>query len=306
MPDKLISIIVPVYNVAAYLGECLESILTQTYSFFEVILIDDGSTDGSEKMCDAFAEKDTRIKVIHKANGGLSSARNSGLEIANGEYICFVDSDDSIEPLYLAKLCEAIENGKADIAFCDIDSPKLCQSEYSFESYKKISYKDSLEWLTNHNSREYVQMVVAWNKLYKKSVIQNLRYPVGKFHEDEFMINEIIKQKCNMVYIPEKLYKYRENAQGITGIDKAKDVRHLDVIDAYDLRINWALNNEREFAVSTLKNAFYKLIGFSKMGGEMEAFARKRYLFLYKKYYDILTLKQRLKYKLILFFPSLL
>ena len=113
--DKLISIIVPVYNVEKYVAECIESIIKQTYQNLEILLIDDGSTDNSGKICDKYAEKDKRIKIIHKENGGVSSARNLGLDLAQGEYIAFIDSDDFVSNKYIESLYSAIEHKDAEI-----------------------------------------------------------------------------------------------------------------------------------------------------------------------------------------------
>jgi len=121
MKSELISIIIPVYNVEDYLARCLESILFQSFKDFEVLLIDDGSTDGSGKICDAYAQNDTRIRVIHKVNGGVSSARNVGLNNANGQYISFVDSDDFVHPCFLEFLYNSIKSSKADISICDYE-----------------------------------------------------------------------------------------------------------------------------------------------------------------------------------------
>ena len=118
MMNKLVSIIIPVYNVEKYLAECIESVLKQTYQNIEILLIDDGSPDNSGKICDEYEEKDSRVRVIHKENGGVSSARNVGLEQANGEYITFIDSDDFVSESYIEELYIALENGNSDLAFC--------------------------------------------------------------------------------------------------------------------------------------------------------------------------------------------
>ncbi len=301
MANKLISVIVPVYNVSDYLKECLDSILEQSYSNFELLLVDDGSTDISGRICDDYASMDTRIKVIHKVNGGLSSARNAGLETTQGDYICFVDSDDFIHKDYLKRMYEALEHSTADIAFCDIDSPKLADPSKIYSNNIRISHKESLEWLSDHKSREYVQMVVAWNKIYTRDAIIRLRYQVGRLHEDEFLINDLIKNKNTFMLVPEKLYFYRDNTDGITGSGNEADVRHLDVIDAYDERIQWAINEDKSFTALTTKNCFYKLVEFYKMGGNISAEAEKKYRMMYKKYNYLIPLKQKIKFKIQIF-----
>lgn len=215
MKEKpLISIIVPVYNVEKYLDRCIKSILQQTFKDFELILVDDGSTDGSEAICNQYRDIDNRIKVIHKENGGLSSARNAGLDIARGMYIGFVDSDDYINnKMYEILLDELIKND-SDLSICKL---VRVRDDYKVDNKKvKIVEKnynnlEALEELYRSNS---VDFIVAWNKLYKSEILRDIRYPIGKKYEDEFVIHKILNKCKRVTYINQEMYYYyqRENS----------------------------------------------------------------------------------------------
>ena len=161
--EIFVSIIVPVYDVEEYLVECIESILAQTWKHFEIILVDDGSTDSSGKMCDEYAEKYNCIFVIHKKNGGLSSARNAGIDVARGNYLAFIDSDDVVHPDYLRELVKIVEKENADLVACDFCVGTSCQwGETSEVKYDIRRDEDVLERMNDND----VVVTVAWNKLY--------------------------------------------------------------------------------------------------------------------------------------------
>jgi glycosyltransferase involved in cell wall biosynthesis len=308
---KLISVIVPVYNVENYIRECIDSILAQTFHSFELLLIDDGSTDESGRICDEYKTIDSRIHVIHKENGGLSSARNRGLDESKGEYICFIDSDDAVKVDYLDKLYCEIENNNVDMVVCDIDASGLTTPKEIVNAPRYMSSSEAKEWLRDTTSREYVLMVVAWDKLYTKELWNGLRYPEGKLHEDEFMIGPILSRVTYISFIPEKLYVYRDNSSGITSAANRFNLRHLDAIDAYKERICGAEEDgDLEFAIATLKNALYKCARFYKEGKEhgksgFSAAAMKKYREVFGKYKKLLDQKQRMKYRIFLVMPKI-
>lgn len=211
MSAELISIIVPVYNVKDYLGECVKSLLNQTYFNIEIILVDDGSTDGSDQMCDEFAREDSRIIVIHKSNGGLSDSRNKGLDIARGEYIGFVDSDDWIEPQMYEKLYNKIKSGSHDIAVCGL-----------IREYKNKSVIEPLRELvyTRDNSLSALLLGIelhdhAWSKLYHNKVFNNVRFPTGKFYEDVLTTYKTFLNAHSVVVEHSPLYHYRQRGGSI-------------------------------------------------------------------------------------------
>ena len=181
---RKISVIVPVYNVELFLDACLKSIVSQTYRDLEIILVDDGSTDTSLFICQKYKEIDDRIKIISKENGGLSSARNFGLDFVTGDYVAFIDSDDILHPQFFEYLAANI--GEADYIFClfkkfeDGTNPEMQIDDSKFE-IQEISRK---EMLTNLNTFHYPHSIIACNKLYKAHIWSNLRFPNGKIHED--------------------------------------------------------------------------------------------------------------------------
>lgn len=233
----MISVIVPVYNVQNYLNKCIESIISQTFKDLEIILVNDGSTDKSGEICDFYTKKDNRIKVIHKKNGGLSDARNCGLEIAQGEYIAFLDSDDWIDENLYSTLYELINRFNADIAMCNFErvyeeDEILNHSEKSMERVYS-----NIEVLENIYTDSHDQMIVAWNKLYKKYLFNKKRYPKGKIHEDEFLTPLLFYDSNKIVYTEEKLIYYRQNPNSIMG--SKFNIKRLDKLEAIDNRIKF-------------------------------------------------------------------
>lgn len=229
----LISIIIPVYKVEAYLKNCIESVIGQTYKNLEIILVDDGSPDNCSKICDEYASIDNRIKVIHKENGGLSSARNAGLDIATGDYLSFIDSDDFVSKEFIEKLHSLCVNNDTEISICDYmqfqDEVELKDVEVKIDTYSPHGIQK------NMYSNDYAKMVVVWNKLYKKSLYENLRFPIGKINEDEFTTYKVFyNTKKNVVVTNEPLYFYRYNENSIMG--KKYNIKRLDVLDAYEER----------------------------------------------------------------------
>lgn len=304
MSLELISIIIPVYNVEAFLKECAASIMGQTYKNFEAIFVDDGSTDSSGEICDALGELDERIKVIHQKNKGLSGARNTGLSHAKGDYICFVDSDDMVSPRYLEEMLEAIRSENADLAICDVESTKLCEPSFDIRENCFLKASDCRDWLKDTRTREYVLMTVAWNKLYSKALLEGFSYEEGKWHEDEFAINKIIYKIRKAVFVPKKLYRYRDNTGGITGESNKYNAKHLDVFDAYRERINISVQNrDLAFANITLANTLHKLTELYFKNPKMATAYKKIFFEIFNTYKRYLDKKQVAKYQLFAKFP---
>lgn len=239
-----ISIIIPVYNVEKYLNRCVVSVLAQTYSDFEVILVDDGSPDNSGVMCDSFAEKDKRIKVIHRENGGLSAARNSGLAVADGEYVYFLDSDDFIHPQCLEIHLKSLLETDSDISIAkfekfDVETDISLQdytSDYSVTPMKNV---DALARLAGE-----VEFVIACNKLYKKSLFDKILFPEGKVHEDEFVAHHLLYKAQRVVFSDAVLYFYFQNSSGIT--NSKYNAKRLDAIEAFDDRVDFYKKHKLE------------------------------------------------------------
>lgn len=213
--QKKVSIIVPVYQVAEYLNKCVMSICEQTYSNLEIILIDDGSTDGSSQMCDEFEKKDIRIAVIHKKNGGLSSARNAGLKVAKGDYVAFVDSDDYIHPAYIETLLRSCEEYKCEIAVCDYMSVRDDIDPLPLNKHERVTCMNSRDTMHALTVDRYLLFIVCWNKLYKRELFDDILFPDGRIHEDEYVTHHLLYKSKNTVLINQYLYYYRKRANSI-------------------------------------------------------------------------------------------
>lgn len=211
MPE--ISIIVPVYNVESYLHQCIDSILAQTFSDFELILVDDGSTDQSGKICDEYAKEDGRIKVIHKKNGGLSDARNAALEGAAGKYIGFVDSDDYVDPKMYETMYEAVKHTSTDIVCCAMD--------YFYDGSSRMEGKwPDISEAILYERRDFIEnfypltkeiiRASACNKLYTRRIFDQIRFPVGKKYEDSYVRLDILDKANKVLILPDALYFYRQ------------------------------------------------------------------------------------------------
>lgn len=212
-----ISVIVPVYNLSGYNRKCLDSKINQTYKKIELIIVNDGSTDGSTSICDEYASKDFRIVVIHKENGGLSSARNAGLDIAKGSLICFVDGDDYIEPNMIEELKNNLNKYNSDMSIYDYyyhykDKTNRCLNNDNF-SPEAISDIEKFYILFN----DYKNLsTAAWNKLYKRELFDNFRYPIGKIHEDAYIICELLDRAKSISFVKKPLYNYVYRADSLS------------------------------------------------------------------------------------------
>ena len=212
--NELISVIIPVYNVEQYVESCLNSVINQSYTNLEIILVDDGSTDRSGEICEQYALKDSRIKVIHEENAGLGESRNRGLRIASGDYICFVDSDDWIEEDYCKELVQAAERTNSDIAICgynecfkDGKKPKV-----KYDGCFTTTGKEILHYTMTANSKYWFNISV-WNKLYKREIISELWFK-SRVYEDIMYNAESMYRANKIAYVNKCLYNYRINREG--------------------------------------------------------------------------------------------
>lgn len=231
-----ISVIVPVYKVEKYLARCVDSILSQTFTDFELILVDDGSPDNCPAMCDEYAKKDSRVRVIHQKNSGLSAARNAGLEIAVGTYVFFADSDDYIHPACLELLLRALEESGAGVSIASFARtqgqwPEVPESDCRWELHNTEDFYT--ERITNS--------AVAWGKLYRRADFANIRYPVGKIHEDEYTTYKILFRYDKIAFVPGTLYYYFQNPEGITGSQWSE--KRLDLLEALDNQMRFFAAN---------------------------------------------------------------
>lgn len=264
--SELITVIVPIYKVEKYLKKCVDSIRSQTYKNLEIILVDDGSPDNCPQMCDQYAKEDSRVKVIHKKNGGLSDARNSGIDIATGEYIAFVDSDDYISCDMIEKLYSRIIKDESDLVLCNIDFVDEAGNSIDMSTIQtddKII--DEEKFWHEFYGVNYVYCVVAWNKLYRKKLFENVRYEKGRLHEDEYIIHKILSQ-CNKIsFLKDVCYYYLQRADSIMG--KNFSVRRLDGSEALINRSLYFKNKGKQHfaecsliqSIGTMRQGFQEL-----------------------------------------------
>lgn len=278
----LISIIIPVYKVEKYLEKCIQSVINQTYENLQIILVDDGSPDNCGKICDEYAKKDHRIEVIHKSNGGLSDARNKGLEIAKGEYIGFVDSDDYIEADMYEVLYNLLKQYNADVSICNfytVSQEKIAikNADNGIKEYNRIEILKEI--LLDNNIQSY-----AWNKLYKRELFGEIKYPVGKKYED-IGTTFYLLEKCNKVVVTGKPEYYYINRQDSI-VNNVTETTITDYIELIMQRYDYIEENIKElssynknYLKRILKTAEQDIKSLNKVGD----YTKKKYEELYNK-----------------------
>lgn len=292
--NKLISIIVPVYNVENYLRRCLDSLINQTYKNLQIILVDDGSKDNCPSICDEYAKIDTRITVIHKKNAGVSAARNSGFDIAEGDYIGFVDSDDYIHPEMYEFLIKAIEEYDADLSLV------WYESVYEGESNKNLlnTYQDYKVGKVYDNNEDIVMAlynkkfrinVGPWNKLYKKRIFDNLKYPTDKIRGEDEAVIHIILSLCNKAVVLEnKMYYYFKRKGSVMNSNNPQI--YIDQINALKDRVIFFINHNYSSALNMAVKQFYQFtcfVIFKIFKGDIKSLAAKDIISINKEVYDI-------------------
>lgn len=236
----LVSVIIPVYNVVTYLRECVESVRTQSYSHLEILLIDDGSTDGSDVLCDELAAQDNRIVVHHKANAGLSEARNDGIKKATGEYLYFIDSDDVlIDDTTIEKMVHgatAFNTPLVVAAYHRIENglPNHCVKLAAIPEARLFTSSEMIEKLYQYDTFSS-NFIVVHNKLYKRELFDDCMFPPRKLHEDEFVIHHLYLRAGQVLWLPYETYGYRIRENSI--MRSAYSLGRLAIIDAYEERI---------------------------------------------------------------------
>lgn len=328
--EPLISVIVPVYNVQDYVAKCVESITNQTYSNLEIILVDDGSTDKSGIICDEIAKEDKRIRVIHKNNGGLSDARNRGLDVATGEYIAFVDSDDYINKNMYEILMRNLRKDKADISMCGYKMVKDYtnsddKAEYDLYANCKVN-ANNIESIVYKSKKEKlncifpskIRFIVMWNKIYSKNIWKSIRFPKGEVYEDEQLFYKIIYNCKRITVCEEKMYNYVQRDNSITSNNITMKIKYK--IDAYENKYYYFLRKgEYEASKSALfewksllvdsycKNAIFKKGKEKKHIQKMLNQKKKRFIndFFIKKNYKMIKCKEIKSYILFMFFTRI-
>ncbi len=238
-----ISVIVPIYDVEEYLPKCLKSLICQSYTDIEILLIDDGSSDSSSQICDTFAAADSRVKVFHTSNKGISAARNLGIEKAKGDYLMFVDGDDWVEPDFCAVPLGVALQENADVVMFGFS-----KEGSKLESFTKPVYKGELSFEDRFRLYEELYSVYSWNKVYKRELFDDIKFPEGYYYEDTPVAYRIIHKSAKMWYIDDALYHYRTRSGSITSTkthEKANNHYETRMMAIYDL-VSWGMKDEAE------------------------------------------------------------
>ena len=264
--EELISVVVPIYNVEEFLEKCVDSILSQSYSNLEIILVNDGSKDNCLKICRDYELKDSRIVVIDKENGGLSSARNAGIDKATGKYIMFIDSDDYIEKTTVEKLYNNISSNGADISICNF-----------FYSYKNENIRNNAilnTTIDDESKFSYLygkyslQTIISWNKLYKRELFNEIRYPDGLIHEDQYIICDLLDKSKKINYMTDEILYYY--VQRDNSIMSTFNINRFDVIKGLNRRIEFFESKKYDMLINRTKvekiQLLYQLLKESKKG----------------------------------------
>lgn len=294
----LISVIIPVYNVKKYVDRCLDSVVKQKYKNLDIVVVDDGSTDGSGEICNKYAVEDKRIRVFHKENGGLSDARNFGLKKAKGSIVAFVDGDDFIKDGYISAMHETMEGDDADIVVCGYNNViPVAESMSGKEAAVKL--------LTRHENID----IVVWNKLYKKFLfMQNeIKFPVGRKHEDTLTTYKVLAKAKRVSYIDKSLYCYVDRKDSIMNTERVEGRLAMRELAAKEAVEHFNKNNDlKQAAEIALLLAKYAYLDFAIAGkadkndGEMarrwiienaDRYKTNKYLSRKLKIYNILSTK---------------
>lgn len=294
----MISIIIPVYNVAEYLLNCVQSVLKQTYTDFEILLVDDGSTDSSKELCDKLVEKDSRIKVFHKKNGGLSSARNYGIEKALGEYIIFLDSDDYwIENDILFLFIEQFQTGDFDVVrgeYLNVDEKG--NPLYTSEKWKEYSYVNLKERI--FSSYEMMRYIISgsyfsWLFMFRKSVIENLRFDENRrFQEDIDFAVRLFSRNLRCGYLPVQFYAYRHRMNSLMSTPRISNLEGSFTLCSVFYEYAYKVEDKR-------LSAYYIYIGIMMYYWTLETVASDIYIDRYKeivKKLSLISLRKKVCY----------
>ena len=253
MNEYLISIIVPIYNAENYLERCITSLINQTYKSLEIILINDGSTDNSRDICNNYAKKDKRIKILNQKNSGVSFARNKGLDTAQGQYICFVDSDDYISQEFVEKMYKQVSTNKADLAICNINNV----SNKGIKSQNSLSYKNNI--ITKEDYYKNINSFggFLWNKIFKKNVIGNLRLEEDIYYcEDELFVINYVEKCTRITCLQEPLYFYCTHLNSLSSWKDGWNEKKITIINAKQKSLD-ILN---KYPFSIYKNYYLKYL----------------------------------------------
>ena len=308
MKEKRISVIVPVYNVEQYLEKCIESICRQTYEDLEILLVDDGATDCSGMICDQWAQKDARIRVIHKKNGGLSDARNAGIEVATGAWYMFVDSDDTITPDTIERLHEAAVAHDCEMAVCNM--VRIYDDGSTEPFYAPV--RELTVW-EGQRRFETLKQPSACNKLFRADLFRHVRFPKGKFYEDTFVYHILAHRASRIALTGHDGYYYLSRRESILG-QPTYTGRYFDFIEAVNARMTYLLEQQVDYygqeaclslyvAVANAEKHLAKTADHANQLAQMRRWYRTAYDHLMK--HPDTGIKQKLRLVLLRYFPTL-
>lgn len=308
MFNEKISVIIPIYNVEKYLKKCIDSVIEQTYSNLEIILIDDGSLDNSSKICDEYGNKDKRIIVIHKPNGGLSDARNYGLNIATGNYYLFIDSDDFILSNTIEEMYKCLIMTNSQISICNMIR--------IFEDGTISNFYTPVDHITVYEGKERfisLSQPSVCNKLFKSSLFKNIYFPKGKFYEDTFIYHELVYNANKIVFTGKNDYYYLSRKDSILGKPKYSD-RYFDFIEAVSKRMIFLLeHNIQPYANDACLSVYAAVANaekyITKTNKNKKKFENIKviYAIAFKKLIKLnsINIKQKMRLILLYYFPAI-
>ena len=252
---KTVSIIIPVYNIVHYIERCVDSVINQTFNNCEIIIVDDGSTDGGYEKCDNLAKKDKRIKILHKINGGISEARNRGIEIATGDYLFFLDGDDYIEKNTIETLVNLLEINKADVSVV-FKTDHNDRTEKIFIGNGENAFIHLLDY----------SAIEMWGKLFKTELFKNIRFPIGKQHEDMYTLPSVLLSSNKIVVFHKGYYHYEQRDKSIMGEIRKGKIKEL--VECYIFCVSniKRISNKRIFVKEVQKRYFYQILWYYYKG----------------------------------------
>ena len=255
--NELVSVIVPAYNVAPYLEQCLESIVAQTYTHLEVIVVDDGSTDASGAIADEWAVRDRRVRVIHQPNAGLSAARNTGLNAMQGTYVTFIDSDDFVAPQYVERLMQYASD--ADAVLCDwvifsyadtVPAPSTCSKVRTYTAFQAVQHILYQRRGLTHS---------ACGRIYRANIFKEVRFPEGMLYEDLAVLMPVMQQVSRLIFVPERLYYYRQRPGSILASFNPRRTHVLDILEDMEQRAPEQWSEHLPAIRSRLLSAYFNM-----------------------------------------------
>lgn len=311
MDKRKVSVIIPVYNVEMYLDRCITSVINQTYTELEIVLVDDGSADGSLKICEYYAKTDERIVVIHQENKGLSAARNKGIACCGGEFVTFLDSDDFLRADMIEKLFQDIQMYHADMSVCECErgGNDFFSSEFGTKENVSIVCYSGREIFENLFNNHKEMTIISCAKLYNKEIFCGYSFPLGVIHEDEYVIHHVLG-KCNrVVYHFEKMYYHFLRYNSITQSDFS--MRRLDVLAAFEDRFAFFEKmGDRELSLACkvdymkrVQFLYYSILKYFPENKSKAYEIKKRYQEIYNECKEFISIGRKIRYGLFLWCP---